>query len=135
MTVATTALATAAAADPFEPLPVAIELGDWVMTPIVQKTPTGQVFHSLLALNTAQTGQNLSAVWYVRDVEAGECHWLAKTFGEGTAEDAVKAVKLDLGITNAFDAFWGLTPAPSGCDVSLTPPAQPPPNTPFVRHP
>jgi hypothetical protein len=135
LTVATTALATAAAADPFEPLPVAIELGDWVMTPIVQKTPTGQVFHSLLALNTAQTGQNLSAVWYVRDVEAGECHWLAKTFGEGTAEDAVKAVKLDLGITNAFDAFWGLTPAPSGCDVSLTPPAQPPPNTPFVRHP
>lgn len=102
-------LGPVAGADPFEPLPVALELGDWVLTPIVEKTAAGEVLHSLLALNNAQQGQNLAAVWYVRDLDAGPCRWVAKTFGEGgTAADAVKAVKLDLGIADTFDANWGL---------------------------
>lgn len=93
--------------------PLAIELGDWALTPIVQDSAGGPQVHSFLALNQgAAYGSSLQAVWYIKDATA-ECSWYARTWETTDAWDAIKTVKTELGIPDSDDLNWAITVGPS----------------------
>lgn len=100
--VATTALA--------QSNPVAwskIETGSWMMHPIYTEDPSGSLSVSnflALADPSAATGDNLIAVWYRRELTG----WTAKSWSTGDPWEAIKAVKIELGISDDEDDRWDI---------------------------
>lgn len=84
-----------------------IETGPWTMHPIYAEDASGtHTVTNFLALAdpSAATGDNLIAVWYKRE-GAG---WTAKSWETADPWEAIKAVKMEVGIADDEDDRWGL---------------------------
>lgn len=81
----------------------------WALTPIVVDTLDGDRVHSFLALNQGAAFEaNLQAVWYIKDTEY-ECSWYALTWDTSDPWDAIKTVKVSLGISDDDDPNWAVS--------------------------
>jgi len=109
-----------AIAQTYAPSTVAVSLDDrWAMTPIIETSGAVSGVHSFLALNKAgHTGGEIKAVWYTRD-PANTCKWTAVTWDSANTSDAIKHVKLTLGINDESNADWGVP-----VDMTAATPAQ-----------
>lgn len=84
-----------------------IETGPWTLHPIYAEVEGGaHTVSNFLALAdpTAATGDNLIAVCYRRE----GAEWTTKSWETGDPWEAIKAVKIELGIDDDEDDRWGL---------------------------
>lgn len=84
-----------------------IETGSWTFNPIYTQTAeTGPSVVSFLALAdpAALSGDNIVAVWYQRDAGG----WTAKSWETSDPWEAIKSVKLALGVADEEDERWGV---------------------------
>jgi hypothetical protein len=78
----------------------------WSLTPIVNRQ-NGSAVTSILALRTpaGATGENITAVWYIRDAQDPTV-WSGKAWSGASEWEAVKWVKDSIGIPDCFDDAW-----------------------------
>lgn len=93
--------------------PYKIGFDGWVLNPIVQTVGTNAcVVHSFVALSKADStyGENIVAVWYIRE---GNGTWSTKSWSTSDKGEAIKSVKVQMGLPDSEDALWddGITTA------------------------
>lgn len=97
-----------------------IEAGPWLLTPIYTEVsgqaPQVQSFLALAAPGTS-FGNNLVAVWYVRDGTG----WTTKSWSTSDPWEAIKSVKSQLAIPDDQDVRWGIP----GSDMGIQTPEPP----------
>jgi len=81
--------------------------GAWTFKPIYADAAAGPQVHSFLvsAPPDVTVGDNIVAVWYVRDPSAPG-GWIAKSWETTSRAEVVKSVKTALGISDAEDDRW-----------------------------
>lgn len=86
-----------------------LDWGAWHMKPIYCDTTAGPHVQSFLALAKADTtsGSNIVAVWYIRDT-TDPTLWTSKSWTTLDAAEAVKSVKISMGIPDSEDPNWQL---------------------------
>jgi len=93
-----------------------IQTGLWTLAPIyvAQNGVPGEV-HSFLALadGATLTGENLGAVWYVRDADG----WHSMSWNTSNPLTAIASVKATLGIPDSEDDRWGLVVGNPGTPI------------------
>lgn len=88
-------------------LPSTFSLGSWMFKPIVDTAATGHQINDIVAIAAPGTtaNANIVAVWYHRPA-TDQGSWEAKTWATTSVAEAIKAIKVTLGLPDSDDELW-----------------------------